>query len=80
MPWKEKISVCFGASDMEFARHDTERRNAKEVLCEVLNSGVGFSEYKEEAERWLKSKGLTEDHIARQMARVSDLESYFQCD
>ena len=80
MAWIDRIGGCFGSEDKMFALHGSDRTRAQGVLSEALTSNVGFAEYKKEIESWLKSQGCNEDHIARQMKRVSDLSSYFQYD
>lgn len=80
MSWTSKISGCFGFVDKKFALHNTDRTHAQQMLSEALLSNVGFAEYREEIEFWLKSQNLDQEHIAKQMKRVSNLDSYFQYD
>ncbi len=78
MSWTSKIGSSFGFADKEFALHHTDRTHAQEMLSEALLADVGFAEYKLEIESWLRRQNLSADHITKQMARVSNLGSYFQ--
>lgn len=81
MPWNENVANCFGLEDNIFAGHPTEIGAANEVLEEALNAGVdSWSEFCEPFKVHLKAKGLSAEHIEKQMKRIQDLNNYFEKD
>ena len=80
MNWKKAISNCFNITDREFATHENQRSVAQKLLHEALSQNVGFTAYIAEFESWLKSESTNQDHIDKQLSRISNLENYFQND
>lgn len=81
MKRNENVSKCFGSEDNIFAGHPTEIGFAHKVLEYALNSGVSsWSEFCEPFKTLLKEKGLSAEHVEKQMKRIQDLSNYFEQD
>lgn len=80
MSWKNKIGTCFGIVDKKFALHPSDAKAAAGIFAEAVNDEVGFEEFCNELENWMKSKNCSAEHITEQMIRVKNMSSYFQYD
>jgi len=74
---KEKIPGCFGVADLKFAEHPNEIERAREVLKIAMENRLSFINYLRLFEDFLKSKGLSEPKVKRQLNRVAKVENYF---
>lgn len=80
MSWKKRIPCCFGAVDKKFARHANDCERASEMLAEANKENIGWKEYLEKIEDWLKEQGCNANHIKEEMERVKDLRNYLKYD
>lgn len=76
MSWITRISGCFGVVDKEFALHASDTLRAAEMLKAACEENVGWSDYANEIENWLKAQGCEKKHIEKQMERVKDIKNY----
>ncbi len=76
MSWKDQIPSCFGARDKIFAGHPSDSLSASKLLAQANEEGVGWKEYTETIESWLKNEKCTPEHIREQMKMVVDIRSY----
>lgn len=77
MSFKEKIPGCFGCEDKIFSGHTFETERAKEMLIEALSETNSWSEFEKALHDYLESQNCSEEHIANQLKRVTNLTNYF---
>lgn len=75
--WKRLLRISFGLVDRIFCTHPLERERAREMLAEVLRTGVSLTEVEEEARRFLLAEGCGRDHVKEQLQRMNRLGMYF---
>jgi hypothetical protein len=80
MSWKDKIPGTFGVADKKFAGHPCDSERAAEMLKIAIKEGVGYSDYLEGIEDWLKSQGCIQEHIDQEVIKVKNVSSYLQHD
>lgn len=76
MSWKDLIPSCFGAGDKIFAGHPSDSSAASKLLAQAIEEGVGWKEYTETIESWLKNEKCAPEHIQKQMKKVVDVKFY----
>jgi len=80
MSWKDKIAGAFGVADKKFAGHANDSERAAELLEAANKENVGYADYLQGIEDWLKSQGCNQKHIDQEMAKVKDVSSYLKYD
>lgn len=79
--FEKMIAGCFGSADKYFSGHSLDTKRASKMLIEVLQSGIGYEEFKTTIRDWLKqnSPHAKKDsaELRGQMMRVCRLRSYF---
>lgn len=78
MNWKDLIPSCFGTKDKIFADHPSDRSSAAKLLAQANEENIGWKEYTETIESWLKKEKCTPEHIQEQMKSVGNIKSYFK--
>jgi cation transport regulator ChaC len=77
---KKLIPRCYSTTDLIFAGHPNEIESAQEILNTALKEDLGFEDYLNLHIEYLKSKGVTDEHLEEQEERLKDLSTYFQND
>jgi len=80
MSWKNKISTCFGDVDKKFAGHPSDEKAARELLDSAFKENIGWQEFLDGIESWLKDQGLSKEKIKQEMDKVKNLPNYFSAD
>lgn len=76
----QSIAGSYGTEDNVFAGHPSDRARAREALKIANAEEIGFDEYVQKHRDYLKGRGCSNEHIEKQIARVTNLESYFDFD
>jgi len=71
------IRNSYGAADNIFAGHPLDRARAAKSITAANEAGVGFDDYVEKHRDLLTRRGCTPEHIDQQIARVRNIENYF---
>jgi len=79
---KRLIHISYGESDLIFAGHGHafENESSQLALQEAFKLRLGFKEYIKFHKEFLVNKGVTDDHLKRQLNKVKNLDSYFEAD
>lgn len=77
---RKLIPRCYGSVDLIFAGHSTEIQSAQEMLNATFEEDLGVQDYLNLHIEYLKSKGVTDEHLKEQQERLKDLSIYFQND
>ncbi|TBG08444.1 hypothetical protein ELG79_36600 [Rhizobium leguminosarum] len=70
MNWTDKISGCFGESDLIFAGHPNDEQRAFDLLVYLRKEKMGWGKVRAEFEAFLDSEMANEEHKERQLAKV----------
>lgn len=74
------IKTSYGIEDSIFAGHGLDRERALRAIVLANELGVGFENFLDMHKRYLKEKGLPEEHINNQISRVKTIDFYFRND
>lgn len=71
MPWKNKLPNCFGVSDMKFARHQTQKEHATELLTELVKQQVSLTDVEAETQKHLAN--AQPNHLTNELNEIRRL-------
>ena len=69
MAWQNMIQGCFGLADREFAGHPSDEQRAFELLSELRENSVGWTEFETELRSQLSN--MSKLHANDQVERVA---------
>lgn len=71
MSWKILLRGCFGPVDRRFLSHrPLEEPRATKLAGEMREQGITLADVEAEVRAWMKSEGLPEEHIYKQIIQV----------
>jgi len=68
--WKEKLPACFGSEDHRFVSDAPEKNHAFELLAELRENGVAWSDVRTAIKEFLASQDKGAKQIEKQMDRA----------
>ena len=68
--WKFRIPGCFAGMTSPFGVHPKDEQRAEKMFHLAMRVGATTEQIVQEATRWLKSQGVTNEGIARQVQRI----------
>lgn len=71
MAFDKRVAGCFGVADLIFAGHPLDEGRAFEWLTSLRERNIGFADATEQVREFLKSKGANDDHISKQIERMT---------
>lgn len=68
--WRSRIPGCFAGMTAPFGVHPKDEERAEKMFHLAMREGATTDQVVKEATRWLKSQGVTNDAVARQIRRI----------
>ena len=73
--WTRKLAGCFGSQTHKFGDDPSDKDSAFELLAQLREDDVRWSEVRKEFKRFLSDLGASKKHMEKQMGR---LRSHFR--
>jgi len=71
------IRTSYGTADNRFAGHPLDAARAARSIIAANDAGVSFEDFVQMHRDYLNGKGLPPEQIEAQIARVRNIENYF---
>ena len=68
--WRSRLPGCFAGMTAPFGVHPKDEQRAERMFHLAMREGATTEQIVREATRWLKTQGVTDEGIARQIQRI----------